>query len=436
MSLLNLAANLCVVKVQNQLGRPSKEVVAAAAVPALANTALLLAQGSPGLYVRAITRLYQANNLPCPDLGLIAELQDEFVITNEQVTVGCDIHTNVTEWVPLETNISAPQLEEEAEFQLENITGTCIVAIAPPPPVVETSDEYSESQQLCDMLKLIDNMATVTHQMDDILHNVEEVPATLNEVEDILNGFDTIKTFSSNFSINDHPNISESSAFEGIDANKTAFNSDFYNMTRNLSFTKDTTREQSCEWDDTFVDNSCHFGSTQNFGNNKALFASTKVLEAELPPRFSSTKLLDTVVPPRFSSTKMLDADLPPRFSSTKKFDSNLLPMKSTLKKSVTLLPPAYNSTPTEVRVRSLIQKGRSSQLYNIPPVNRSISTSLSRSKICDLQATYTASDLTRALGATLDSNSKLTSMSNTGHCSRQQISYNPSSLDILQYLQ
>ena len=75
MSLINLATDICVLKVQEQMGRPSKEVIASGAGPALANAALLLAQGrDPTLYIQAITRLYEANRLPCPDLTLITQL--------------------------------------------------------------------------------------------------------------------------------------------------------------------------------------------------------------------------------------------------------------------------------------------------------------------------------------------------------------------------
>ena len=58
---------------------------------------------------------------------------------------------------------------------------------------------------------MFDTKATVTHQMEGILENGEEVPATFDEVEDILNGFDTVKSFASTFSMHEPLVLSENS---------------------------------------------------------------------------------------------------------------------------------------------------------------------------------------------------------------------------------
>ena len=54
-----------------QMQKHSKEVLAG---PALANAALLRADGCPNKYVANLRVLYQANNLPCPDMEVIFDL--------------------------------------------------------------------------------------------------------------------------------------------------------------------------------------------------------------------------------------------------------------------------------------------------------------------------------------------------------------------------
>ena len=71
---MDLAVDLCVEKVNEHLSRPSKEVTASAAGPALANAALLLAEGCPRRYVAAIKALYKANHLPCPVMDIVFDI--------------------------------------------------------------------------------------------------------------------------------------------------------------------------------------------------------------------------------------------------------------------------------------------------------------------------------------------------------------------------
>ena len=72
---MDLAVDLCVEKINERFSRPSNEVTAAAAGPALANAALLLAQGCPKRYIAAIKALYQANNLPCPVMDIMFDIE-------------------------------------------------------------------------------------------------------------------------------------------------------------------------------------------------------------------------------------------------------------------------------------------------------------------------------------------------------------------------
>ena len=75
MSFVDIVSSMIAEKLLVQMQKHSKEVLAAAAGPALANAALLLADGCPNKYVANLRVLYQANNLTCPDMEVIFDLQ-------------------------------------------------------------------------------------------------------------------------------------------------------------------------------------------------------------------------------------------------------------------------------------------------------------------------------------------------------------------------
>ena len=74
MSFVDLISTMIVDKMLVEMQKHSKEVLAGAAGPALANAALLLADGCPNKYVTNLRVLYQANNLPCPDMEVVLNL--------------------------------------------------------------------------------------------------------------------------------------------------------------------------------------------------------------------------------------------------------------------------------------------------------------------------------------------------------------------------
>ena len=89
MSFVNFASTMIVEKLLVQMQKHSKEVVAAASGPALANAALLLADGCPDKYVANLKVLYQANDLPCPDMEVVFDLQPGPSSTSQATSAMC-----------------------------------------------------------------------------------------------------------------------------------------------------------------------------------------------------------------------------------------------------------------------------------------------------------------------------------------------------------
>ena len=289
MSFVNFASTMIVEKMLVQMQKHSKEVLAAASGPALANAALLLADGCPDKYVANLRVLYQANDLPCPDMDVVFDLQGPSTVSQAttamcQTTVAmskttsamCQATTALSQATNsmsqtdniqsklVDTRDTAAQtsivLAHKSSFDVPFEEEKPVMDLSKIPDIVTTQDflithempaspdmdEYSESQQLGDILRAMasgEKLLSVSRSrflgstassadIYDVIDSVEEIPATIDEIEGILNAFDTIRNISSAVTgLEDNSMVSHCSSFKGVDLERTAFKSGFYTLT-------------------------------------------------------------------------------------------------------------------------------------------------------------------------------------------------------------
>ena len=226
MALVNLVADLCVERMREKLSKPSREVIAASAGPALANAALLMAHGCPVRYVTALQSLYSTNNLPCPNLDGLFDLELPSPSTEKtQVTREAECQTTEASTTSMgmhrvsKTSVSV-QTEPRYNKDLRN-TG-----------------EYRETQQL-----------------DDILRAVEEIPASLDEIDELLMFIKTAKDLPSTYKKADDLDLDydENYSYVGLEDHPIKFNGDFYALQGpDQSDTDDWYTSPSSDWEDWF----------------------------------------------------------------------------------------------------------------------------------------------------------------------------------------
>ena len=110
----------------------SLEVRVAAAAPVLANAALLVAEGCIYKYADAITTLYLANNLPCPDMQPVINMKLGM----------CEIAQQSTFTLSSEANILPDQYENQEEYSDSDYFNASIV---PSNSIEDDKDDLNDS---------------------------------------------------------------------------------------------------------------------------------------------------------------------------------------------------------------------------------------------------------------------------------------------------
>ena len=171
------------------LSRPSKDLQAiASAGPALANAALLLAEGCPKKYVAYLRALYADNQLVSPNLDRVLKdnpLEDAH--HEDKPTKEAD-HSLTSSWCIM-TGDSVLQdfelIDDQSSFNTDEGCQTPDFVESPEnspvkDKIVQTPENevYSETQQVKYLLRAMDN--------------VDEIPASITEVDGILTNFETV----------------------------------------------------------------------------------------------------------------------------------------------------------------------------------------------------------------------------------------------------
>lgn len=317
-SLVDVVIELITNKIFKLMQKPSQDMMELAAKgPALANAALILAEGCPKKYEIALRRLYTANSLPCPEFDSVFD--KVFVIEDKSTQ---------TEWVTectiaTQTNNENNNLTKEPFFLTPEIC----------------REEYSETRQFGDIFRAIDNVATTNDEIEDILNEVEEIPTTPNEVEEILSAFDTIDCSRNPFAFDkliDNSISSTDMTFDSIDVNRTAFNSNFYALTPcgSRNFEKSYPEMcglPSCDWADDWFDENPSASRMFRSGLLTGNFASTAKI-----PEFSRTANLTS----RIKSSQLYRRPLTASVNLLDVFENCESPEVSTLYKSLSSTRP------------------------------------------------------------------------------------------------
>ena len=154
MSFVNFGSTMSVEKMLVQMQKHSKEVLAAASGPALANAALLLADGCPDKYVTNLRVLYLANDLPCPDMDVVFDqlnpelsktttnnIQTKLVDTKNTAAQTCIVLAHKSSFhIPFEEEKPALDLSK-----IPDIVTTQDFLITNEMPASLDMDEHSES---------------------------------------------------------------------------------------------------------------------------------------------------------------------------------------------------------------------------------------------------------------------------------------------------
>ena len=183
MSFVDLISTMIVDKMLVEMQKHSKEVLAGAAGPALANAALLLADGCPNKYVANLRVLYQANNLPCPDMEVVFNLNVPKLSNTKSMNQPETIQTRDDD-TPMQKTSALIQmsprgipLAEEYPTNVTIINDTPMqdVLLSNEIPVTNNIKEYHELQQLnlsaikCSfntLVNLEDSGINVSHDLD------------------------------------------------------------------------------------------------------------------------------------------------------------------------------------------------------------------------------------------------------------------------------
>ena len=281
MALVNFMVDLCVKRMMDQVAKPSKEVLAAAAGPALANAALLMAEGCPVRYITALKGLYSANNLPYPDLDGMFEL-DLPAHSVKTSSSTCDIEIQTVDSTRLTKSVSVQSEPNDNKYMTDE-------------------EEYRETQQL-----------------DDILRAVEEIPSSLNEMEELLMGIKTVKDLPSTYKkVNDSIiDYDDNCSYLGLEGHPTEFNVDYYALNGGEECDMDEWYSSpSSEWEDWFDEDfdihsitdplfTCRNTPTINRGRSVLKLAVTAPTMNFVTPKNSKFKTVSTPASPAYQQRR------------------------------------------------------------------------------------------------------------------------------------
>ena len=161
---------------------------AASAGPALANAAMLVAQGCLKRYTKALSALYTANNLPCPDFTVLFDQHITDTPEAERLSKVDEVqrilrHIEDVEELPASVNEVLDILTEFETF--EDSTHNSINDES----LLKIDDHQMGFNIEAGHLTKVDEVQSILRNIE----HVEELPASVNEVLDILTEFDTFE---------------------------------------------------------------------------------------------------------------------------------------------------------------------------------------------------------------------------------------------------